>query len=104
MPCKWELILQMLLPLAGAGFDVYAVAPGNTAYTRIGDPSEACQAATIVLTPHGLKPFETEKPIDDLMGRIDSVPDIEKLKRVNRKGPFYGYYLEIRQTGGGDRQ
>ena len=101
MSCKWELILETLLPLAGPGFDVYAVAPRGTRYKLVSSPTEACRAAKIVLTPQGLKPFETEKPINDLMDRIQSVPDIEVLKFMNRTGPFYGYYLEIVQVGGG---
>ena len=102
MSCNWELILQTLLPLAGAGFDVYTVAPGSAEYKKlVGSPAEACQAAKVVLAPQGLKPFETEKPIDDLKRRVESVPGIEVLKFVNRSGPFYGYYLEVRQMGGG---
>jgi hypothetical protein len=103
MSCKLELILQSLLPFINPGFDVYTVAANSTEYQKLAlPPSSICEASKVVLAPQpGLKPFETEQPIDALKDRIRSVPDIEVLKLVNRKGPFFGYYLEIKPTAGG---
>ena len=102
MSCKWELILQALLPLTGGAFDVYLTEPGSSEYRKLaGPPSDACLAVKLALTPTGLKPFETERPVDELKGRAEAISGIEALKLVSRTGPFYGYYLEIRQSGGG---
>jgi hypothetical protein len=100
MPCKWELILQVLLPLVSPGFDVYTVGPSSAEYQKLAGPaSSVCEAAKLVLAPEsGLKPFETEQPVDVMQARIRSLPGIEVLKLVNRKGPFFGYYLEVRQA------
>lgn len=103
MSCKWELILQALLPLVSPGFDVYTVAPGSAEYEKLaGSASSVCHAGRVVIAPQsGLEPFETEQPIQALQARIESVPGIEVLTLINRKGPFFGYYLEIRQAPGG---
>ena len=102
MSCKLELILQAILPFVASGFDVYSASHGSRDYVKV-DLSEpvVCHAARLlVASKSDIKPFETEQPIDALRSELGAVPDIEILKLVNRTGPFYGYYLEIRPLSG----
>ena len=101
MPCKWELLLQTIMPLA-SGFDAYTLGTGSDAYDKLVDISPAvCSVARVALAPQpGLAPYETERPVEELRAKLESVPGIEVLVLVNRKGPFYGYYLDVRQSSG----
>ena len=97
MSCAMEAILAALLPLSGPDYAIYKTPLWHEGFEKVLFPEPVvCDAATLAISSNkGLTPSETEAPITQLQEMLRSVPGIETRVLINRKGPFFGYYVEV---------
>jgi len=98
----WNNIAELISPKL-KGFTLWQV---NTQreYTRVDlENVNAIDEASLYLAiscakERELPPFETEDPIQELLGVLSDKVDVDMFGQINRSGPFYGHYIRIENS------
>ena len=97
MSCAMEAILAALLPLTGPDYAIYKTPLWHEGFEKVLFPEPVvCDAASLIIASNrGLAPSDTEVPIIAAQRKLSAIPSIQTRVRINRSGPFYGYYIEV---------
>ncbi|UTW45695.1 hypothetical protein KFE80_01920 [bacterium SCSIO 12696] len=90
---SWQNLLPKIKPYS-KGWEIYLVK--GDSYILASEAGKEFNAEKVALNyPGNIEPWEKKAPCKHLLDQIMKVSGFTAHIAINRKGPFYGYYISI---------